>query len=104
MSQSFPSALLLPPGAHIHRWGLGFRQSSLHHIGRVPSSPPYSAIGQPLLSQHALVPLAFRPRVSWSPTHLLRVRPGYAGDVTTRLTAHTGREGCPLIRLLDSIL
>ena len=46
-------------------------------------------------SQHAPVPLAFRPRVSWSPTHLLRVGPGCTGDVMTRLTAHPGRDSFP---------
>ena len=37
---------LLPPGAHLHPWGLGFKQSRLHHIGRVERDQPYSAFRQ----------------------------------------------------------
>jgi hypothetical protein len=34
----------LPPGVHIHHWGLGFRQSSFHHIGRVQRDRLHSVL------------------------------------------------------------
>lgn len=46
---------LLPPGAHLHHWGLGFKQSSLHHIDRVERDLPYSAFRQPRLSPSMLL-------------------------------------------------
>src|SRR5215213_10231196 len=45
---------LLPPGVHSHHWGLGFRQSSLHHVGRVEHDLPYSAFRQSRLSPSML--------------------------------------------------
>ena len=41
---------LLPPGAHFHHWGLGFKQSSFHHVGRVERDLPYSVFWQSRLS------------------------------------------------------
>ncbi len=46
---------LLPPGGHFHHWGLGFRQSSLHHIDRVERDLPYSAFRQSRLSPSMLL-------------------------------------------------
>ena len=37
---------LLPPSAHFHYWGLGFKQCSLHHVGRVERYLPYSVFEQ----------------------------------------------------------
>ncbi len=46
----------LPLGVHLHHWGLGFRQSGLHPIGRVKRGLPCSAFRQPRL----------RPSMLWS--------------------------------------
>jgi hypothetical protein len=51
-------------GAHVHRWRLGFKQSSLGHITRVLQRAALDASGRPLLSWHALVPSRFRVQVS----------------------------------------
>src|SRR5947209_999830 len=37
---------LLPSGGHFHHWGLGFKQSSLHHVGRVERNLRYSLFPQ----------------------------------------------------------
>jgi hypothetical protein len=37
---------LLPPSVHSHHWGLGFKQSSLHHVGRVERHLLYSVLEQ----------------------------------------------------------
>lgn len=36
---------LLPMGGHLHHWGLGFRQCSFHHNGRVERDQSYSVFG-----------------------------------------------------------
>jgi hypothetical protein len=37
---------LVPLGGHFHHWGLGFKQSSFHHVGRVERSLWYSVFPQ----------------------------------------------------------
>src|SRR5260370_188216 len=55
---------VIPEGAHIHHWRLGFKQSSLGHITRVLRHPPLDASNPPPLSYHPLVPFTFPPRVA----------------------------------------
>jgi hypothetical protein len=45
-------------------WRLGFTQSSIRHITRVPQRLAPYAWARPLVSWHALVPLTFRRQVS----------------------------------------
>ena len=45
-------------------WGLGFKQSSFHHIARVLRSQPYNAFRLQPLYRHAVVPSGFRLGVS----------------------------------------
>ena len=40
------SQTLLPPSAHFHYWGLGFKQCSLHHVDRVERHLPYRVFEQ----------------------------------------------------------
>src|SRR5947209_5513596 len=46
---------LLPPSVHSHHWGLGFKQSSFHHVGRVERNLPYSVFLQLRLSPSMLL-------------------------------------------------
>ena len=55
---------VIPAGAHIHHWRLGFKQSSLGHIARVLRHPALNASRRPPLSWHALVPFGFPIQVS----------------------------------------
>src|SRR6266480_7662187 len=55
---------VIPEGAHIHRWRLGLKQSSLGHIARVLQHPALDASRRPPLSWHALVPFGFPVQVS----------------------------------------
>jgi hypothetical protein len=48
----------------IHRWKLGFRQFSFHHIARVLQGYVLNAFGRTLLRRHASVPFGFRRQVS----------------------------------------
>ena len=80
---------VFPVDGGLHRWKLGFRQFSFHHIPRVP--------------QH-LTPVRLRATTAFlacsGPLHLsdpgkpsdprtsLQVLPGCAGDTTGRLVAH----------------
>src|SRR2546428_2284026 len=56
---------LLPPGEHFRHWGLGFKQFSLHHVGRANTTRHTVSFDSRALSQHAAVPSIFRPWVSW---------------------------------------
>ena len=44
--------------------GLGFKQSSFHHIARVLRSQPYNALGLQPLYRHAVFPFGFHLQVS----------------------------------------
>jgi hypothetical protein len=55
---------VIPEGAHIHRWRLGLKQSSLGHIVRALRHPALDASRRPPLPWHALVPFWFPVQVS----------------------------------------
>jgi hypothetical protein len=56
---------LLPSGVAFHHWGLEFKQLSFHRVGRANATRRTASFNGCALSQHAAVPLVFRPRVSW---------------------------------------
>jgi hypothetical protein len=49
----------------VHRWGLSFKQSGLHHIARVLPDSTISVFWRSLLSHHAVVPVGFCRKVGW---------------------------------------
>ncbi len=55
---------VIPEGAHIHHWRLGFKQSSLGHITRALRHPALDASRRPPLPWHALAPFRFPVQVS----------------------------------------
>lgn len=55
---------VIPMDAHIHHWGLDFKQSSLGHIRRVPKRIALDASRRPPRFRHALVPSRFHVQVS----------------------------------------
>ena len=79
---------VVPMGAHFHRWGLGFKQSSLGHIARVLRHPALDASRRPPLPWHALVPSRFRVQVSQAtqepPSEFLPTAPGIQRSASRR--------------------
>jgi hypothetical protein len=82
---------VVPTDAHFHRWGLGFKQSSLGHITRVPRRVALDASRSPPRFRHALVPSRFRVQVSRQTQEPPSSSSPLRGDTTKRLTAHTRR-------------
>jgi hypothetical protein len=70
-------------------WRLGFRQSSFHHIPRVPQHPQPVRLGQATAFLACSCPLHLSdPGQPSDPGTSLRVPPGCTGDTTRRLAAH----------------
>ena len=79
----------------LHRWRLGFRQSSFRHITRVPQHLAPYAWARPLLGWHAVVPLAFRRPVSHQtqkpPSKFLPAGPGIRQGASWRRVSFATR-------------
>src|SRR5690349_1629194 len=84
-----PSDVVATSG-RLHRWRLGFEQSSPRHIARVSRGGTVHVFRYPSLSRHAVVPFGFRLQVSRvtqeSPLELLLTRSGIQPRVTRRTT------------------
>jgi hypothetical protein len=80
---------VFPVDGGLHRWRLGFRQFSFHHIPRVPQHLTPVRLGTTAAFLACSGPLHLSdPGKPSDPRTSLRVLPGCAGDTTRRLVAH----------------
>lgn len=79
---------VIPAGDRLHRWGLGFRQSSLGHIARVLRHPALDASRRPPLPWHAAFPLGFHLKVGQAthgpPSESIPAAPGIQQGASRR--------------------
>ncbi len=72
-------------GDGLHRWELGFKQSSLHDIARVLRSDALHAFRHPPLHRHALVPFGFLPQVRVCLHHARATREALPRVITMKM-------------------
>ena len=95
-----PVSGVIPAGDRSHRWGLGFKQSSLGHIARVLQHPALNASRRPPLSRHATFPLSFHLEVGQvthgPPSESIPAAPGIQQGASRRTSDTIGDHAEPL--------